>query len=131
MAVGFSPKLPLRYSPVDGFYKLNKSLGDVAKQNIKMVILTAPGERMMHPTFGVGARNYLFDTRIEAYQELNQKIREQVNKYVPYVRILKVDISPGDSRMVDDTENFISISVTYSLPNSTLSDSLEINLFRN
>ena len=25
MAVGFSPKLPLRYSPVDGFYKLNKS----------------------------------------------------------------------------------------------------------
>ena len=61
MGVGYSPKLPLQYDSIDGYYKLNKTLHEVMKQNIKMVVLTSPGERMMQPDFGVGLRNYLFE----------------------------------------------------------------------
>ena len=51
---GISPQLPLVYSHTDGPYQLNKTLKDVVRQNLKMLILTAPGERIMVPEFGVG-----------------------------------------------------------------------------
>jgi hypothetical protein len=60
-AQGLSVALPLRIDARDGAYGLNKNLLQVAEQNLKMVILTAPGERIMFPEFGVGVRNYLFE----------------------------------------------------------------------
>ncbi len=87
MGIGYSPKLPLQHDPVDGYYKLNKTIGAVMKQNIKMVVLTCPGERMMDPNFGVGVRNYLFDTKMVTHTSLRGKIMEQVKKYVPFVRV--------------------------------------------
>ena len=50
MTTGFSPKIPLQYDPSDGYYKMNKSFAEVVKQNIKMIVLTAPGERIMDPS---------------------------------------------------------------------------------
>ena len=41
-----SVALPLRYSTTDG-YEMNKSIKDVLKQNLKMLVLTNPGERVM------------------------------------------------------------------------------------
>ena len=57
---GFSPKLPLSLDPRDGFL-LTKSLPEVVAQNLRMLILTSPGERVMIPAFGVGLYNYLFE----------------------------------------------------------------------
>ena len=57
---GISPKLPLTRDRQDGF-ALNKTVLDSIKQNVKMVVLTSPGERVMDPAFGVGVRRYLFE----------------------------------------------------------------------
>ena len=59
MSKGLSPKLPLTKDPQDG-YALNKEYVELVQQNLKMILLTAPGERIMEPEFGVGLRNYLF-----------------------------------------------------------------------
>ena len=32
--IGYSPKIPLQYDITDGYYKLNKTFGEVVKQNI-------------------------------------------------------------------------------------------------
>ena len=53
MSEGLSPKLPMSLHPADG-YRLTKTYKEMVKQNIKMLILTCPGERMMDPLFGVG-----------------------------------------------------------------------------
>ncbi len=66
MATGYSVKLPLQISPSDGPYTLNKNLASVVKQNVKMVIFTSPGERIMDSNFGVGIRNYLFEPLTES-----------------------------------------------------------------
>ena len=60
MAEGLAVALPLSVDPVDGPYGLHKDIIPMAEQNLKMVILTSPGERVMNPDFGVGIRNYLF-----------------------------------------------------------------------
>ena len=60
MAVGYAPSLPLSVSKEDGEYALLKTLESVAQQNLKMLFLTCPGERIMDINFGIGIRNYLF-----------------------------------------------------------------------
>jgi len=130
MAVGFSPSLPLRYDSVDGFYTLNKTLVAVAKQNLKTVVLTAPGERIMHPDFGVGARNFLFDQTEGTYQGLSAKIIEQTRKYVPFIKIVNiavVDVNLDETRKYDykDTQ-YMGIEIMYYIPNLTLNETLKI-----
>ncbi len=61
MPSGLSPKLPLTTSDVFGAYNLNTTFQEVAKQNLQMLVLTMPGERMMDVNFGVGLRRYLFE----------------------------------------------------------------------
>ena len=52
-------KLPLTLDDVNGLTMLS-NLKTLLRQNLKMLILTAPGERIMEPDFGAGLRNYLF-----------------------------------------------------------------------
>ena len=59
---GIAPKLPLQLDEVDG-YRLTKTIKETVQQNLKMIVLTSPGERIMNPDFGVGLRNYLFRNR--------------------------------------------------------------------
>jgi len=84
---GLTPKLPLIRSDEDGTYKLIKSYKNLIKQNFRNLILTAPGERMMDPNFGVGIRNYLFENDGDAlYSTIRAKIHEQVTRYIPIWR---------------------------------------------
>ena len=55
----FGVALPITKNSIDGFTMI-KSFRRLIKQNLKMLILTAPGERVMEPEFGVGLRNFLF-----------------------------------------------------------------------
>ena len=56
---GLAARLPLLISESEGPYDLLQTIKQVAAQNLKMVIFTAPGERIMDINFGVGIRRYL------------------------------------------------------------------------
>ena len=55
----FSVALPLCRDTTDGFVMIKK-FKTLVRQNLKMLILTVPGERIMDPEFGVGLKTYLF-----------------------------------------------------------------------
>ena len=134
MAAGFSPSLPLRHDIVDGFYKLNKTLSEVIKQNLKMIVLTTPGERMMHPDFGAGARNYLFDNKEETFQNLRSKIRQQVRRFLPFVEVVNVGLYDVDSNSrVHNYKDahYMGLQITYYIPNLNLNDTLKMNISSN
>jgi phage baseplate assembly protein W len=61
MSAGISAKLPLAYTKSDGPYLLTQNLTENTKQNLKNLIFTNPGERVMDPNFGVGFYNLLFE----------------------------------------------------------------------
>jgi len=132
MAVGFSPKLPLQPDSIDGFYKLNKTLAEVAKQNLKMVVLTAPGERIFHPDFGAGARNYLFETEVGAQQNLSAKIVEQARRFVPYIEIININRNDANLNMTQThnykSTQYITLQIEYHISNLNLNDTLEITI---
>lgn len=105
---GIAPKLPVS---ADKDYRLQntETIEENTQQNLKNIILTAPGERVMDPSFGVGLRNYLFENATPFTKgRLESSIESQVAKYMPFVRIEDLFIS-------DEASNTLSIKMRYSI----------------
>ena len=84
------PRLPLMKDDTFGFYTAITEYRDEIQQNLKNLLLTAPGERIMNPNFGVGLRHFLFEPRRHSVTTIRQKIENQVRKYMPFIRNLKI-----------------------------------------
>ena len=131
---GISVKLPLSRDPESG-YKLNKTLKQVARQNLKMLVLTAPGERIMIPEFGVGLRNYLFENiTTEVFYDIRQEIIAQVQTYFPFIIINSVDFQretpegSGMSMEPGSTSNYLHIIINFSVESDITPETLIFNL---
>ena len=123
---GLAPELPIRRDEVDG-YRLIKSFKDLAQQNLKMLVLTAPGERIMDPEFGVGLRNYFFEQKTPStYSEIESRIRNQVAAYLPYIKILNVHFrEPKD---IENAHNVLSVKVEYFVAPLQIKNTLSFEL---
>ena len=109
----------LNVSDNSGFHMVT-TLKDNIKQNLKMLILTNPGERVMDPNFGVGIRRYLFEVvSDEVYAEIDSKIKQQVSLYLPYLKITRVQFARDPNN-----ENRINLKIVYSVPRLSLFDEL-------
>tara|TARA_R110000824_G_scaffold199827_1_gene383818 strand:+ start:23 stop:391 length:369 start_codon:yes stop_codon:yes gene_type:complete len=118
-----SVKLPLRQSSIDGFV-MNKSIISVIRQNLKMLVLTIPGERVMEPNYGVGLKRYLFENFSSTTSaRISNNIREQVKVYMPAVKISNI-IANTDSQ----DANTLLVVIKYSVAGITTNDLLEITI---
>ena len=61
MSDKLTPRLPLLVDKSQPGFELIDNIRDLVKQNVKMVVLTSPGERVMIPDFGVGIKGLLFE----------------------------------------------------------------------
>tara|TARA_R110002110_G_scaffold57127_10_gene163626 strand:+ start:1047 stop:1451 length:405 start_codon:yes stop_codon:yes gene_type:complete len=123
---GISPRVPLVYSNTDGPYQLNKTLKDMFKQNLKMLVLTMPGERIMEPNFGVGLYNFLFENISDnTFSSLSQKIQEQVSQYLPAVNLDEITFVTNDEDSLLDL-NEVRVAIKYSILPYNGSDELII-----
>lgn len=117
--MGFDASLPFRRDPITGFASLDE-LSDAVHQDLKILLLTAPGERVMDPLFGVGLKRYLFQplTR-NTLGDIDAKIAEQVRRYLPFVKIVSIQFSSaldsqGGAAVTDLDENLLGIKISYS-----------------
>jgi phage baseplate assembly protein W len=116
-------KLPITKDSIHGFTMI-ADFHSLIKQNLKMLLLTNPGERVMIPDFGVGIQSYLFENFSETtYVQIENDIREQVGKYLPVVTVgrLSFDNSSPDT-------NTLKISLQYSIPALNVKDLLEFTI---
>jgi len=124
---GISVKLPLQYDSEDGPYELNKTITDTVKQNLKMIVLTDPGERVMNPRFGAGIKRMLFENvgspQIGA---VKNAVTSQINKYLPFVELVDIIVIEPDGSSVN--ENSIQVKIQYYIKPLKASDILEIIL---
>jgi phage baseplate assembly protein W len=93
---GISPKLPLRRDSVDG-YDLIKNYVDMVRQNLKNLVLTNPGERMMDPSFGIGLKTYLFENNSPGlYGQIAAKVQRQVGQYMPFLNVDNIEFTDSE-----------------------------------
>ena len=116
MAIGISPALPLTIDSKDGAYALNKNLRQSIRQNLKNLILTTKGERVMLPDFGVGLRNFLFENFTPAVlTNISDEIKSQVASYMPFVNVRRITFVDSESNPDTIAENELRISIVYDI----------------
>jgi len=121
------PRLPLMKDETFGHYSLITKFKEEVRQNLKNLLLTSPGERMMIPDFGVGLRRFLFEPRHQNIPAIRQKIDSQVRKYMPFIRNLKVQFDAGTGPDFLDSSNILSITIVYDVPGLNLVNTLTLN----
>ncbi len=125
---GISLKEPLIHSESDGYYTLTQTLKETVQQNLKMLLLTIPGERVMIPDFGVGIPQYLFENKTPKLEsEISSNIRKQVHRYMPFISIQTLFLEP-DEGLGTERGNSLKIVLEYYIEPIAESDILSISL---
>lgn len=122
---GISVRLPLKQDEVDGLYGTNATLVDVTKQDLKMLFLTIPGERIMLPNYGVGLRKWLFeniDDRETVQADIIANATEQIQRWMPYIQLNLIDFRYSEQ----DNPHLLGMSVFYTNIPLAVDDILEI-----
>ena len=124
---GLAVKLPLEKCDVDG-YKSIKNYKDMVKQNLKMLLLTNPGERIMMPMYGIGLKKFLFSQdHPSVHAEIEGAIRKHVSKYLPFLQIGSVDIESSDS-VGGTSAHVLKISIHYKIVPLKSFDRIEVTV---
>ena len=113
-----------RSSGPEGWFKSTSTTIDAVKNNVKLLLQTERGERLMQPNLGVALKRFLFqqiDT--DTIIAIQNEIIDTMNFWLPFVEIKDVQVS------VDDGRNTININVTFNIirdPNTLRSVDVEI-----
>jgi phage baseplate assembly protein W len=120
MSFGFAPVAPIEKDYNDGF-KLTKTFEQNALQNLKMFILTSPGERIMVPAFGLGITRKLFENDDPGVREdIKNQIVEGVARYLPYIKIYSIYVTSFENDRFPSTLTLQINFSTLSTKESTL-----------
>ena len=125
---GISVALPLEYDSTDGPYRLNKTLGETVRQNLKNLLLTSPGERVMIPEFGAGLRTVLFEPMLATtFSEARERVYRQVNRFMPFVVLESVSFLTNEEDSALGL-NQVVIRVEYNFGSLNETDTLEFTI---
>lgn len=111
----------------DGYFKQTYSDIERIHTNLKMLLLTAKGERPMMPTYGSDLRFLLFNPGDEQYDNLfTEAIMESTEKWMPEVSVQSVTVDRNDSEYPNKAVLHIYFSIN-SIPDSNEILTLEVS----
>jgi phage baseplate assembly protein W len=105
-----------------GVFTPNYQTRDAVKNNLVNYLLTNPGERIQNPTFGAGLREYIF-TQIETgnFDFIKKDLQTKINANFNNIKLEEINVFQNEN------ENTININIDYSIPNTGINDTLELN----
>lgn len=87
-----------------------------AKSNIKNLLLTKKGERVMQPEFGSGLQELLFEFNDDDLAEkIESTITQALQQWLPYITAEQIDIEQTDE---NKDRNLVNVSITFSILNT-------------
>ncbi len=86
--------------------------GDLAiRQSIYIIVLTIPGERVMHPDFGCEIHSLVFDpVNDETAVVAERYVRDALLRWEPRINVQEVKVTPGNTELGE-----MSIAVSYQI----------------
>jgi len=111
-----------------GIFHVNYTTINQAKDNLKNLILTRKGERVMQPTFGCDIWKLLFEAidGEDLENRIEQTIIEAVSIWLPYIQIDQI-IFDYDNNDIDNHR--IILEIKFSLEtNPNINSALTINV---
>ena len=84
-------RFPLDHSQ-EGFFYKTKTILEQAKSNMRNLLLTSKGERVMQPEFGSTLTDVLFNQGEDVENQIDVAIREAVSNWLPYIIINEINM---------------------------------------
>jgi phage baseplate assembly protein W len=111
---GIGITLPLRIADV-AFEQSYKTI-DQVKTNIKSLLLSRQGERVMQPFLGSGLSNLVFDFNDEELAtKIEETINESIQRWLPFVNIANIVIEqPNELK----DQNRVNVSLRFTVGDS-------------
>lgn len=89
-----------------GYFEQAFTSFEQAKANLKNLLLTAKGERVMQPEFGTGLQSLLFEPMDDTFEDrLQDVITQTVSYWLPYINIEEIDVEMTDAMKDNHTAN--------------------------
>ena len=123
--------LPFRKSDgIMGWFASSSTTIDSVKNNIKNLLLTEAGERIMQPNLGLALKKYLFEqSNPDIKDRIQQDIIEAFRSWLPFVQIRELNIILGDNQSNQFDVNTINIKIIFNItrdPNTLESVSVTV-----
>ena len=125
-------KFPLK-SYKRGFFQGNSDTISAVRENIKTLLLTTKGERVMHTNLGTNIpvlQGQLFEpiTREETFENILLEIETAIETYLPYIRVVNIKMITQEEEP-NLGNNKIRINMAYVIADqSALADNVDITL---
>ena len=105
-----------------GVFTSNYQTRDAIKNNLINYLLTTPGERIENPSFGAGLREYIF-TQIDNqdFTFIKEDLQLKIEENFDNIQLEEVSVFENEN------ENTINVNIDYSIPNTGMNDTLELN----
>jgi phage baseplate assembly protein W len=103
--------LPLQFG--DSTFEQSFQTKDQAKSNIKNLLLTKRGERILQPEFGSGLQSLLFEPNVDDLEgRIEDTINESLEQWLPYITAEEIDIESTDELR---DNNKINVSIKFKI----------------
>lgn len=108
----------------NGYFDVSYDTKTQIKSNIKNLLLTQKGERLMQPDFGSNLKKLIFEQLTPAALESNIEsvINEAINRWMPYINIEEIVYY-----VTEDSYN-IELELKYSLKYSNAETLEQLNI---
>jgi len=121
--------LPFRKSSGnEGWFESTTQTFNAVRNNIKSILLTERGQRIMQPSLGLNLKKYLFEPiNQDTVSKIESDIFETFNFWLPFVNILDLDVSFSEN--YDVGRNQINISLKFNIKqNQNYFDTINVTI---
>ena len=113
VAVGI--KLPM-IGKLGNLFDQSYSTQEQAISNLKNLLFTIPGERVMQPLFGTQLRSALFEQNTDLLKDqIEQSIFESIEFWLPYIGITELAVTPVTTSNGIKEEHGVTIRLQVSV----------------
>jgi len=133
--MGINLKFPLR-SYRKGFFEMNQTTLDAVREDIRILLLTKKGERVVNPDIGTNIpilMGQLFEPikKQELEDNIGREIKSALQSWMPYVTLEKIEVfsEVDPPKGISLNSNQVLIKMSYRLNNNeALRDSIQLTI---
>ena len=97
VSVGLDLPLGIQPGTSDGMFATTKTTVDAIKNDIRLLLMTQKGERLMQPNLGVNIRQFLFEQITEDITiQIENDIVDTFETWLPFVELREININKED-----------------------------------
>ena len=112
-AIGISLPIQITNTAFEQTFQTSEQV----KSNIKNLLLTKKGERILQPEFGSGLQELLFEPNVDDFEgRIEDTINESLEQWLPYVTAEEIVVDSSDTLR---DNNRINVSVKFRIGDNT------------